>query len=208
MFPGADQQYQGSPPRYSQPGISSSLQIPRRWDAPGCCFWMLGMLWIPGRLGMPWMLGCSDPLDQGIICTLGCSRCSRCWGCSGPRMLQMLGSSGPLRLSSRPQPGWVACRALCPEAAGTHGARCRCRSSAAAAAGAGEERQSSPEASPKLLPAKLAWEEDDATRRSVGRCLSPGRGACVSASVCLCVCRCQPDFYLLLCDAQRRMQNR
>lgn len=33
------------------------------------------------------------------------------------------------------------------------------------------------------------------------------RPACRGAGVCMCVCRCRPDFYLLLCDAQKRMQK-
>ena len=48
-----------------------------------------------------------------------------------------------------------------------------------------------------MLPAKLAREEEDATRRSVGRCLSPSRGVssvqgcvCECVRVCVSVCEC------------------
>lgn len=60
-FPGADQQRQGSPPRYSQPGVSSSLQIPPALlgagDAPDAgMLEMRGVLWVSGRSAMLQML--------------------------------------------------------------------------------------------------------------------------------------------------------
>lgn len=38
------------------------------------------------------------------------------------------------------------------------------------------------------------------------RCVQRARG-CVCERERVCACRCQPDFYLPICDAQKRMQK-
>lgn len=77
------------------------------WDALDS-----GMLEMPGMLCMLRCFGCAAAgnLDPRMLWTSGCSRC---WGCSGSLILQMLGMLWTPRTQLFPSQTPL-CRALCP----------------------------------------------------------------------------------------------
>lgn len=138
---------------------------------------MLGVLCIPGYSGCQ---GCSVPRVPWMLGMLWTPGCSRCWGCSGSP-----------RLSSRPPAGLGSLQSSVPGVPELLRARrCRCCSRSR------QERQSSlrrgPGCSQPSPPGRRKI-------RSAGRDLSRGRGASSpQGAVRAGVCRCQPDFHLLL----------